>query len=509
MTTAPYLDQAHRALPQVLSLFDANPISSTFGLGDRYHWAWKGIDFANGSFQGSVHGLACLLAYEMLPKTLSPEWVLERIQQIIHATRGITRKNGSLDEILPYESSYCVTALVAYDILTALELTGERLSEEERTTHLATVKPLIQFLRKSTESHGAITNHLAVAAAALAHWQKMVGEDISKECDHLVDRITGNYSEEGWFTEYGGADPGYQTLALDYLVDLHRIAPHYELMDKLVRVIDFLCYAAHPDGSFGGTYGSRNTRFIYPAGIEALAGTTSNSIALARFTRRACEEQMVISLEAMDSPNLIPMFNSMCRAATFAKKLPLESALLPHAREDFQRQFPQAGLIMSKSSDDYSVLNWRKGGAFYSSHSGASGGILARDASGAFFTSQTADNESILVACDINEIVVDAPLRNYRMSYPSPLNMVILRLICISMMRVRLVNHLVKRILVWLLIHRRPKAVGRCRRRVQLSPFTVTDEWLDNHYQLELENPTDFYAIHMASQGYWQNGDST
>ena len=119
-----YKNRALNALPRVLALFDENPVSDTRGVGDRYFWSWKGSDFANGTFQGAVHGLACLTAKSLLPISISEPRMLERINEIIRGTRSITRRDGSLDEILPFEQSFCVTALVAFDTLSALALAG-------------------------------------------------------------------------------------------------------------------------------------------------------------------------------------------------------------------------------------------------------------------------------------------------------------------------------------------------------------------------------------------------
>ena len=68
-----YLEHVHIALPRLLSMFDVNPISPLLGVGDRYHWAWKGTDFANGTFQGAVHELACLLQKICYPSAFASE----------------------------------------------------------------------------------------------------------------------------------------------------------------------------------------------------------------------------------------------------------------------------------------------------------------------------------------------------------------------------------------------------------------------------------------------------
>ena len=83
--------------------------------------------------------------------------------------------------------------------------------------------------------------------------------------------------------EYDGFDPGYQTLCTYYLAEADRTNPDLGLIEPLRRSIEFLCNFANPDGSFGGTYGCRNTRFYYPGGIEALAQTIPEAASLASF----------------------------------------------------------------------------------------------------------------------------------------------------------------------------------------------------------------------------------
>ena len=87
--SSPYLNGALSSLPRVLALFDQNPISPTMGVGDRYHFAWKGKDFTNGTFQGAVHGLACLVANNLLPKEISRKSMLSKINCIIHISSSI------------------------------------------------------------------------------------------------------------------------------------------------------------------------------------------------------------------------------------------------------------------------------------------------------------------------------------------------------------------------------------------------------------------------------------
>ena len=103
-------------------------------------------------------------------------------------------------------------------------------------------------------------------------------------------------SEEGWFKEYNGADPGYQSLCMYYMADIHIQRPDLKLLKALQKSIQFLCYFAHPDGSFGGVYGSRCTRFYYPAGILALSDQIPEAFTLCDHMLDSIKEKRVITL---------------------------------------------------------------------------------------------------------------------------------------------------------------------------------------------------------------------
>ena len=55
MLVDPYYKEIKNNLPRILSFYDFDKTSKTFGLGDRYHWAWGLIDFSNATYQGAVN----------------------------------------------------------------------------------------------------------------------------------------------------------------------------------------------------------------------------------------------------------------------------------------------------------------------------------------------------------------------------------------------------------------------------------------------------------------------
>ncbi|MFQ5482093.1 MAG: hypothetical protein ACE5ER_04985, partial [Nitrospinaceae bacterium] len=241
----PYLVQIEKVLPRILALFDTNLASFSRGIGDRYRWAWKLIDFGNGTFQGAAHGLARLMTAGLLPLYLNPESVRQRIDALFEATPRLTRPNGSLEEAFPFESSFCLTALVAYDLLSAIEQLRDQLDPGRRERYLAIVKPMIHFLHQADETHAFISNHLATATCALFKWHSLTGETGEIRGQMFLERILRKQSDEGWFLEYEGTDPGYETLCLYYLSDLHRLRPDLNLQEALARSIRFLWHFAH------------------------------------------------------------------------------------------------------------------------------------------------------------------------------------------------------------------------------------------------------------------------
>lgn len=504
-----WLDEVRAALPRVLALFDDNPVSRTRGLGDRYHWGWKLIDFANGTYQGAAHGWARLVAAGALPEYLSDEEMIRRVRLAVDGTERIRRADGSCEEAFPWESSFCVTALVAFDLLSAADTLGDRAPGLGAAVERVTA-PMIRFLQRADESHGIISNHLATAVAALVRWHARTG-DASAEARArvLLDRILAHRSAEGWFREYEGADPGYQTLAMDYLVDVHALRPDWGLAAPIAEGCRFLALAVHPDGSFGGPIGSRNTRFYAPGGLARLAVVDPVAAALDRRMQSSVAARATIPLAAFDDSNLIPFFNSYARAATAPP--PVAPAPLPH-EETAPRDWslPEAGWHVAHRPAVWTVVSMARGGACVQvprdgGRALISGGVLARGTDGSFWGSQAAGPaRNVKLGADAIEFEVGlAPIGQM---LPTPFRFVLLRLANFTVMRWRPAAELVKRMLVALLVTRRDRPRLWARRRIELVRGGVEDT-LPDGVPLTLEPPQPYSAIHMASQGYWQRGD--
>lgn len=519
MAANPYLDDIRRNLPRLLALFDTDQTSSSYGMGDRYHWAWGLIDFGNGSFQGAAHGMARLWQAGLWPYPTPKAQFVARIDALFEAAKRLMRRDGSLEEAFPNEGSYCVTALVAFDLLCAIDLLHTEVDEAQSRCWRTIVAPMIGYLKTADETHALISNHLATAVAALFRWHGLTGDERAERKARVqLDKILQHQSEEGWFKEYEGADPGYQTLCTYYLADVHQRRPDCQLLEPLRRSIQFLWHFAHPDGSFAGLYGSRCTRFFYPAGVMALADDIPEAAALTAFMASAIAQQQVVTLSAMDEPNLVPMFNAYAWAATMVKPAhTAENAAPPtptmpcRVEHPLRKHFPQAGLWLDRGPAHYTIVNTHKGGVVYHFQQGhpahINAGVVVRNAQGHYASSQAYDQRNS-VQQQGDQLAITSQITAMPKQLPGPLQFLLLRLLCLTAFRFAALREWIKRQLVKMLITRRQHWPVNNLRTIQLGEaLTVADKThLPAGYQ-RVNNPGTFVPIHMASQGYWQIQD--
>lgn len=514
----PYISQVYRSLPRILGLYDTDITNPSYGLGDRFYWAWKLIDFPNATYQGVTHGLALLLSYDLLPKTFSKKYILGLIDSVFLGTKSILRNNGSLEEAFPYESSFCVTALVAYDQLNTINILKDFISKEKISNYLTIIKPLIQFLKKSKESHGFISNHLATAAAALYKWDILTGDHSSNlKANVILDSIISHQSNEGWYLEYEGADPGYQSLCMHYLADIYSLTKCSKLKISLEKSIDFLSHFVHPDGSFGGIYGSRNTRFYYPGGITSLAKYFSQANDIAIAMSISIDQGHTITLDAIDEPNLIPMFNSYCIAATsMGLSFPTDKKFsLPWNRTtNFRTLYKKAGLLIDKGNEHYTIISIFKGGVCYhfenNKLTNKNLGKIFLNRKNKYLSTQVY-NDCIQFTLNTNQLEIYGRLIKIHKHLLSPIKMVLLRIGNLTFLRCTIFREFIKKILVKYLITRKPYSKFTFSRKILLgAKLSISDSIYPNQNQLQDQgdNSVNFSVIHMASQGYWQAQDA-
>jgi len=252
-------------IPRILTLLDRNAHSPTYGCFDRNFWHYKIIDFPSGMAQEFVWPLA--LAYHTqldgnpyFGQPVVREWAHAGIR---FAARSAHR-DGSCDDYFPYERA---GGAAAFSLLACLE--------SYRLLGLADEGALRFFERRADwlaahQESGGLTNHQALIVLCLellgrqlntARWRPAV--------ERRLAQVLSWQSAEGWFREYEGCDPGYHTLTISCLARVLELTPEDDrLRDALRRAVDVAAQFVHPDGSFGGEYGSRNTYNFFPHGFE-------------------------------------------------------------------------------------------------------------------------------------------------------------------------------------------------------------------------------------------------
>lgn len=505
----PYKNILKSNLPRLFSLYNLDPCSSTYGFGDRLYWRWKMSDFPNGTLQGGVHALVIAIKLGLIE---NPEFALKVIDSAIRAIAKIRAKNGSLVEAYPNEHSFCVTALVAFDALSAIRYLGDYISPELKKEYLNIIRPLIRFITHNDEEHAIISNHLATGVAAIELWNALSGEK-SGRGKELMGIIYAHQSEEGWFREYEGADPGYQTLCTYYLFCAYEITEDEHLLRSLQRSAGFLKYFVHPDGTIGGLYGSRNTEVYYPAGVLALTSVSDDFALIASLLHKGVLAGNNIFPQDIDIGNFTVLLNAYAVAALHYKKSrkAVEEVQYQAPYENvFSKNFEHAGMYIHSTDRYYAVINYKKGGALKVFDKETAmldiedGGIFGTLANGKKFSTQQFDKIQ-----DFSNHAINAGFYITNESYPNPGTSILLRIFALTLFHSSCFRELFKKYIVRMLMTKKNRIDGSTLRR-----FEFMDDKIIIHESITRPDgckyigyPGKCTAIHMASSGYYLRQD--
>jgi len=495
----PYLTVVERNVHRVLSLFNLDHVGGSLGIADRRYWAWKTVDFPNASMQGLGSGIARFSRFQSsLPS--SEKKRLDAIAlQSITALKHLTSRSGGLAEAFPNEDSFCVTGQVLSDSLDTLQVLRGSISESDSSQALEALRPLAKFMSRAEERHAVISNHLATSALALVRWANLTGETEGlRQAANWINRVRHYSSEEGWFLEYGGADPGYQSWALSSLAQIHREAPTIDVDDLLAGGFRFLSAFVQSNGSFANGCGSRMTKFLFCAGAEILATSNDDAAAIASFARKNITDRAFVSLDAVDEPNITPFFNDlMLSAELFSAKRTVDG----HLKSFQSADFPLAGLYVRGEPSRTMVISSLRGGWFSVAQADCatetSWEPVAKNSRGKFFIAGRADRVEFVA----NHVVLDVPMMSHHPIAQSPGKFLLLRVFVMSLGRVRVLRELLKWILARILIFQSGAVKGVARRTIDIETGVVKDEIIQG--ELTLVENTGVSPGHMASQGYW------
>jgi hypothetical protein len=460
-------------IPKLLTLLDRNPHSPTYGCFDRNFWHYKIIDFPSGMAQEFVWPLA--LSYDTgLPD--NPYYRQDNLRAWVEA--GITfaarsaHADGSCDDYFPFERA---AGAAAFSLLACME--SYSLVQLQRQDLLNFFSKRADWLAHHQES-GQLTNHQALIALGLAIAGRLLGSNQWEDAKtRRLNLVLDWQHDEGWFQEYGGCDPGYQTLTIYCLARLLEWEPdHARLRTALKKAIELAAEFVHPDGSYGGEYASRNTYNFFPAGFE-LAGKwwpaalriNDEFLTGVAAGRRPCyEDDHIIGHHA---------WNYLLAARHFVPQRPPPRPPRPAGRVRLQH----AGILIDRRDSTELYLNYDKGGVFKLFRDGA---LVCSDTQLSLQVRQGSRLRNAVahmggaraVTLDEDAITIQGDMAWARQTRMTSLNLIVLRLLTFTVGR--FFPNLVRRLLQKLLITGRHSARFKFERRLHwhVGRWHVRDE---------------------------------
>ncbi len=503
-----YLTAALAAIPRLLGAIDRNPYRPTYGCFDREYWHYRTSSFPSEMYQEGVLPLALVYACDLPGNRWHGD---SRVRELAIAALRFSarscRTDGSCDDYYPFERALGAAVFSLQAAAKAYQLL--KLDSHEIADWL---ERRAQWVIRNDES-GRLANHHALAALGLARVAEITGRKAYRQAaEQRARSVLSWQSSEGWFEEYGGADPGYQTVTIDCLAKLQRQWQADWLEEPLRRAVQFAALFQHPDDSYGGEYGSRGTCHFYPHGFELLAAQHADAARLA--------DGFLRSLGAGTHAHFTDDRMYVHRLGNLIEAYLDWQAEAPAAEPAHETQVSlrSAGLFVRRTAQSHTVISAARGGVFKHFAAGTlaaadAGLILETDAGIAI--SQSHDRgqrfDQLPPVSDSDDdpdcLSVQAPLNWVRFETVTPLKQAVLHL---GMATVgRWCRTLVRRALQRRLITGRRKCPIRLTRSFVFSDgsLRVTDriELLNHSLRVErMSFASDLQAAYVAAANVYQ-----
>ena len=421
-------------------------------------------------------------------------------------------RDGSYDQAYPHEHSYGATAFLLPDMIAVYKSIKSVCSNVEKSRIEDGFRKSADFLCRRSEQHEFIANHLAGAVLALQQAHALFDEKrYDQKANEILGSILDRQSEEGWFPEYGGADPGYQTLCMYYLAQIYRIDQTKLLKNALEKSLQFLQFFIHPDGTYGGEYGSRRTEIFYPGGIAMLASEFPIAASMRIFMGNSIASGKTVNLIDVDMGNLAPLLSNYI-AAHSVGKTEKDGLTLPIGEQNLTRIFKGAGLSAISKPAYYAVLGSSNGGMLKIFNKKSKKiifddcGYLGETKSGRKISSQNTNISNSLVWKD-DVFRTRSTFSLISDQSPTPFNYLMLRIANLTIMRLRFINEGIKKNLVKLLINRKSQIPLSLSREIEFRENSIhISDKLEKSRQFQisrLASGIKFSSIHMASSRYF------
>ncbi|MDD5643858.1 MAG: hypothetical protein PHO00_00200 [bacterium] len=461
-----YLKIAMRQIPRILTLADRDPASPTYGCFDREYWHYGTADFPCGMSQEFVLPLALVYSYEFRE---NPYYRQEAVKDLVIAgikfAERSSHRDGSCDDYFPFERAYGATAFSLYAFAESCRLIG--IKDSEITGFL---EKRGKWISSRLES-GKLTNHHAIAGLALLLlWQLTGRETYREEALNKIKVCLLWQSDEGWFPEYEGCDPGYLTMTIDFLARAYSITNNAALLASLRKAVEFLDFFVYPDGTCGGELGSRDTYIFMPHGLELMSKECSKAVEIKTRYLKSLEN----GLETNYEDNRI--FGHMTYSHLFSWIDYCDLRREPE-RGPFRKYFPEAGMYAEKKGSYFFAVCVHKGGIFKIFRGedliASDSGFLCEFSDGKIGVSNRIEGKK---SYREKPCCVRGELYYYKRKLMSPSKQVVFRLILMILGPFPRISGMLRRILQKILITGKKKAPVSFKREFSLEEKGLTVE---------------------------------
>jgi hypothetical protein len=350
-----------QATGRAMGLQDSNPRSRTWGCCDRGYWQYRTVSgFPAATMQQLALPFAILYTAPFAGNTHAGDpAMLERAAAAMRFWCSAQHRDGSFDEWYRNEHSYCATAFTAFAVSESLLRLEGHLEDERRARIMPHLLRAARWLERRFNPD--VMNQNLAACAALQNTYRLTQEARFREAfRERWHETSAQLDQEGWFREYGGADAGYGTLALDLLACLHRAGAGDEVANAAARSARWLDSLACGDGAPAARLGSRGTAHGFPYGASYFAEHFPEAAALAAHLRRGIQLGLVPGPADADDRYLayfyLPHFALACTVAPRSEER--SSPRAPYTL------WPRSGFVVRRSSGGEIAVSLRRQGAF-------------------------------------------------------------------------------------------------------------------------------------------------
>ncbi|MFX0135721.1 MAG: hypothetical protein ACFFDN_18910 [Candidatus Hodarchaeota archaeon] len=496
-----YVHSVLNQISRILGLLDRDVSSPTYGCFDRQHWNYAISDIAQARKQESV--LTLMLLYKLnIPQNpyfknqQIKNWIISALEFWSH----IQQKDGSFNDLYPHEGSFVATAFSSYAISeTLLEAQDQFDIDDIIITHLEKAALWL----KGKQQH-LVRNQDCGSIALFYNLYLLTKKDEFKKWAYdKFAIIIKDQNEEGWLNEYGSADIGYLSVAIDYISKYYKKSADDTAYKFLKKAINFIQYFVHPNSTFGGHYGSRNTAYLLPHGFEFLSATMSEARTIAYSIRESLLKKSSIDPSSLDDKYLLFMSYTYLQAYIDGKDdLTITQSLYD---QDINKLFTQCGLIIHNSANFYIIVNGFKGGALdiichKNKSSITDSGIIIKNTKGRTISSSHLCKENNISFRD-NSISISGPLWFVSQPRINSLKNILLHGFQLTIGRNPFISSIIKKMLRNILLFSGKKSSQSFSRKIMIENDKI-------HIIDEIENSINIAKIILGSKSSFIYGES-